>query len=277
MLVEQDLTLELVNNGGWDSRIEVVQVGDLVRSHLIYTENFTVVYDTLLGPLSGGFLARRVLERAPGKPVLVVDSHSDWDHYWGNQCFSCPILGLQLTADRILGDFGQAEWAKKSQEHASYAAVKLVAPNVRLQGETTLCGGDLTLQLLHTPGHRPDHLAMYIPEIKTLLPGDAVETPFALLDEVNPASDLTQMRATLERFLGLEVDWLLCNHAPSQAGNSLVRSNLEFYQSLMDRAGLSDSVEKLMQQFPYRGPADADFYRKDHARICQAAWSAAHP
>jgi len=275
VLVEQDLKLELLANGGWDARIEVIQVGDLVRSHLIYTENFTVVYDTLLGPLSGSYLARRAQER--GKPVLVVDSHSDWDHYWGNQCFTAPILGLQLTAERILGDFGKAELAKKSEEHPSYAAVKLVAPTVRLQGETMLDGGDLTLQLLHTPGHRPDHLALYIPEIKTLLPGDAVETPFALLDEVDPQADLSQMEATLARFLGLDIDWLLCNHAPPQASKQLVQENFEFYRNLRSQAHLSDSVESLIRQFPYQGPADADFYRKDHARICQAAWTAAHP
>ncbi|MBS2034891.1 MBL fold metallo-hydrolase [bacterium] len=275
MLVEQDLSLELLPNGGWDSRIEVVQVGDLVRSHLIYTENFTVVYDTLLGPLSGAFLAGRVAER--GKPVLVVDSHSDWDHYWGNQCFSGPILGLQLTAERILGRFGREELVKKSGEHPSYRAVKLVPPNVRLSGETVLDGGDLTLQLLHTPGHRPDHLALYIPEIRTLLPGDAVETPFALLDESSPSEDLKQMQSTLQRFLALDVDWLLCNHAPPQAGKDLVRSNLEFYRRLVTLADLSDSVESLMRQFPYEGPEDADFYRQDHARICKAAWAAAHP
>ena len=275
MLVEQDLKLELLANGGWDPRIEVIQVGDLVRSHLIYTENFTVVYDTLLGPLSGAYLAQRAAER--GKPVLVVNSHSDWDHYWGNQCFTAPILGLQMTADRILGEFGKAELAKKSEEHASYAAIKLVAPSVRLQGETTLDGGDLTLQLLHTPGHRPDHLALYIPEIKTLLPGDAVETPFALLDEVHPQSDLDQMESTLARFLALDVDWLLCNHAPPQAGKQLVQKNLEFYRELRKQARLSDSVESLIRQFPYQGPAHADFYRKDHTRICQAAWTAAHP
>ncbi len=73
MLVEQDLTLELLPNGGWDSRIEVIQVGDLVRSHLIYTKNFTVVYDTLLGPLSGGFLARRAAAR--GKSGVEVISN----------------------------------------------------------------------------------------------------------------------------------------------------------------------------------------------------------
>ena len=274
MQVEAGLKLELLENQGWDSRIEGVQVGTLVRSHLIYTQNFTVVYDTLLGPLSGGFLAQRIQQRAPDKPVLVVVSHSDWDHYCGNQCFSCPILGLELAAQRILGEFGAAELAQKSLEHPSYAQVRLVAPNVRLQGEFSLHGGDLTLQLLHTPGHRPDHLALYIPEIATLLPGDAVETPFALLDEGQPSTQLAAMQTTLQRFLDLDINWLLCNHAPPQAGKALIEGNLAYYRGLIEAARTSDSLDLMLQCFPYTGPADQDFYRKDHERICAAAWEA---
>ena len=41
----------------------------------------------------------------------------------------------------------------------------------------SLHGGDLTLELLHTPGHTPDHVAVWIPEIKTCLAVDTVEHP----------------------------------------------------------------------------------------------------
>lgn len=274
MLVEADLQLQLLENQGWDPRIEVVQVGSLVRSHLIYTQRFTVVYDTLLGPKSGGFLARRVQQRAPEKPVVVIVSHSDWDHCWGNQCFEGLIVGLQLTADRILGDQGAQELETKIREHESYREVRRVAPNLCLSGEAQLHGGDLTLQLLHTPGHRPDHLALYLPEIATLLPGDAVETPFALLDEVDPRQDLSDMENSLRRLLDRKIDWLLCNHAPPQAGDPLIRSNLEYYQQLRRQAAEAESLEQLLQRFPYSGPAQEDFYRKDHLRICRAAWEA---
>lgn len=274
MLVEADLPLQWLDNQGWDPRIEIVQVGSLVRSHLIYTQRFTVVYDTLLGPQSGGCLAQRVQQRAPDKPVVVVVSHSDWDHCWGNQCFEGLILGLQLTAERILGEVGAKELETKIQEHPSYARVRRVAPNLCLNGEARLDGGDLTLQLLHTPGHRPDHLALYVPEIHTLLPGDAVETPFALLDEVDPRQDLLAMESSLQRLLDLPVEWLLCNHAPPQAGNQLVRSNLNYYQQLRREAARAESLEQLLQRYPYSGPPEEDFYRKDHERICRAAWEA---
>lgn len=176
----------------------------------------------------------------------------------------------------MLGETGQAEWRSKVAEHESYREVVITPPNVRLQGEVTLEGGDLTLQLLHTPGHRPDHLALYVPEIRCLLPGDAVETPFALLDEQNPAADLAAMQATLRRFLELEVDWLLPNHAPPQQGPGLIRENLRYYQQLSEQARQLSSLEQLKQALPYTGPADQDFYRKDHQRILEAAWKAFH-
>jgi glyoxylase-like metal-dependent hydrolase (beta-lactamase superfamily II) len=129
--------------------------------------------------------------------------------------------------------------------------------------------------LLHTPGHRPDHLALYIPELATLLPGDAVETPFALLDEADPVQDLKQMRATLRRFLDLPIEWLLPNHAPPQPGSRLVRANLDYYERLGALAAQSESLEKLQESFPYSGPSDQEFYVKDHQRIVAAAWQAA--
>lgn len=276
MIVEQGHPLTLTPNDGWDPRIEVVQVGELVRSHLIYTQRFTVVYDTLLGPLSGQWLADRVRDRAPDRPVLVVISHSDWDHCWGTSAFDAPVLGLDLCAQRIGGEPGRAELASKCKEHPSYGAVKLIVPNVRLQGEATLEGGDLTLQLLHTPGHKPDHLAIYIPEIGALLPGDAVETPFALLDGSTPLQDLEDMQKTLERFLSLDIRWLLANHAPPQEGAALIRDNLEYYQRLCRLAEQADTVEALTASFPYPGPPGQEFYINDHARILKAAWDAYH-
>lgn len=281
MTVEQEHLLHLVANPpepgspGWDSRIEQIEVGGFVRSHIIYASNFTLIYDTLLGPLSGGWLAKRAAERAPGKPVRVLVSHSDWDHCWGNQCFPDSLYSLALCAERMRGEFGQSELDAKRKEHASYQAVVSTAPTHLLAGSTSWDGGDLTFELIYTPGHRPDHLALYIPELKTLLPGDAVETPFALLDEADPKNDLTEMIATLTKLSELPLDWLLCNHAPPQMGNQLIKDNLNHYLNLQQQAQKSSSLEAMLEACPYTGPADQDFYRKDHARICEAVWKAA--
>lgn len=247
-------------------------MGDLVRSHLIYTRRFTVVFDTLLGPKSGAWLAARAAER--GKPVLVVVSHSDWDHCWGNQCFpNTPLISTQLCAERMAGDFGQAELKKKREEHRDYEDVRVVPPALQPQGAFRIDGGDLTLEFLPSPGHRSDHLALWIPEVRTLLPGDGVETPFALLDDEQCASvNLRDMVSTLQSFLRLKPEWTLANHAPPQPGFDLIRSNLEHYWQLQKLVAQHSSVDALLQAFPYSGPADADFYRGDHERIVRAVW-----
>jgi len=264
--VEEDHPIGLAENQGWDPRIEVVQVGDLVRSHLVFRQRFTLVYDTLLGPLSGAWLRQRDLDRAPDKPLLVVVSHSDWDHCWGTQCFPEPSMALALCCDRIAGEFGERELRQKRSEHSSFEAVERVAPSIRLAGEAELDGGDLRLQLLHTKGHRPDHLVVYIPEIATLLAGDQSEEPFALLDSGDHFDD---MISSLKRLSALKVDWLLCNHAAPRRGTSLLQENLEYYERLLEVASRSRSLEELIAALPYSGSA---FYEKEHLRFLTAAW-----
>ena len=80
MLVEESLRISVEENSGWDSRIQCLKCGDLVRSYLIKTERFLLVYDTLLGPKSGGFLREEALRFADSRPLLVVNSHADWEH-----------------------------------------------------------------------------------------------------------------------------------------------------------------------------------------------------
>lgn len=276
MEVEQGHQLKLLQNGGWDGRIEIIEVGGFVRSHIIYSLNFTLVYDTLLGPLSGTYLLERVRQRAPNTPLRVVVSHSDWDHCWGNQIFEEPIHASPLCAERMMGPIGAQELKEKRKEHSSYEAVRLVAPTLPVHGGEVWDGGDLSVHFLHTPGHRPDHLALYIPEIRTLLPGDAVETPFCLVDDLEPRENLLKIQETLRQLSALETDWLLCNHAPPQQSNLLVRENLKYYQQLSLKAQSCDSLENLLEQFPYPGPADQEFYRKDHERICRQSWTAFH-
>ena len=61
MIVEENMEISVETNTGWDPRIVSIKCGDLVRAYLIKTEMFVVVYDTLLGPKSGGFLKERAL------------------------------------------------------------------------------------------------------------------------------------------------------------------------------------------------------------------------
>jgi glyoxylase-like metal-dependent hydrolase (beta-lactamase superfamily II) len=60
--------------------------------------------------------------------------------------------------------------------------------------------GDLPLTVIATPGHRPDHLALRLPD-STILSGDALTDRPTLV--LAPAGDVTAARASLRRLAGL--------------------------------------------------------------------------
>lgn len=274
MIVEENLSLDFEPNAGWDDRIHCAKCGELVRAYLIVCRRFVLIYDTLLGPRSGGWLRQSALQLAQGRPLLVVNSHADWDHYFGNMSFPEPILGTRLCSERIRGAVGAAELAKKRQEHPGcYGGVELVPPTIAVDGETILDGGDLTIRLMPTAGHRPDHLALWVPEIRTLFPGDCVEDPVPLVDEdSSPESrTLSELIESLERMKSLAPSWVLANHAPPEPGSGRIEANLSYLHELRRRAAMASSLEELRKNFPAT-PSWGDFYRDAHNAQIRMAW-----
>lgn len=266
MTVEENHPIEVEENSGWDPRIRSIKCGEMVRSYLVKTERFLLVYDTLLGPKSAAFLRREALEFADGLPLLIVNSHADWDHYFGNMMFPEPIIGSQEMVSRVTGGVGEKELTQKRAEHPEfYDAVELRAPSISIREESTLHGGDLTIEILFTPGHRPDHLSLFIPEISTLFPGDCVEDPIPLVDEDSRPCSTTirQLRLSLQRFVDLQPAWVLANHAAPQAGTQRVEDNLGYLQRLQELARTTNSLEMFRQEFPVDRQWD-EFYQSAH-------------
>lgn len=88
------------------------------------------------------------------------------------------------------------------------------------------------LQVLHTPGHSPGHLAFYWPERKALFAGDAVATWPALAPGW-PAFNLnlTRQRASLRRMAGFDVAIVGVGH-----GEPIVTDAAERLRRVADQA-----------------------------------------
>src|SRR5690348_9033793 len=73
----------------------------VVRAALLLGRRRSLVIDTLLCPEDMAPLLAIVARH--GRPVVVVNTHSDWDHCWGNAAFpGAPIVGHRLCRERIL-------------------------------------------------------------------------------------------------------------------------------------------------------------------------------
>ncbi len=242
------MQVELVPNAGWDERILVAQLGSLVQSFIVVTQRYNVLVDTMVNEETAFQLVELARAHGPGRELLVVNTHADWDHYWGNQIFRCPIIGHRLAAERAVDAEAQADLAAHAAEDPdSYARVRLTPPNVLFHDRLTIDGGDLTLELFPTPGHQPDHIGVYLPEVKTLLAGDAAEDPFPL---VGSRGDLTTLRATLKAMADLRPRHALYCHAPVDIGPRLLASNRAHFE-LMERRCRQRRGAPPEQVYPY--------------------------
>jgi glyoxylase-like metal-dependent hydrolase (beta-lactamase superfamily II) len=171
-----------------------------------------------------------------GRQVLVVNSHADWDHTWGNAYFAAqraaPIIAHEDCLTRMQSDEAKAELADYQCRYAVFHNVALVSPTLTFSPSLTIHGGDLTLMLIPSPGHHPDHIAAWIPELRLLLAFDAVEKPIPV---IGSSAGVVPMLTTLEHFLALEPERVLCSHGKTTSVD-MVKENLAYLREIEQRS-----------------------------------------
>jgi glyoxylase-like metal-dependent hydrolase (beta-lactamase superfamily II) len=249
----------LLPNQGWDERILVCRNDEMVDTFIVITQRYVVLVDTVINPAT----ARQMLDFArphlvDQRQLLVINTHADYDHAWGNQLFvgptaeyPAPIIGTRLCAELLRGADGATYLQEMQQkEPAIFGEVLLTPPTLLFDEQLTIDGGDLTLELFATPGHTVDHLAIYIPERKTLLAADAAELPFPMARTVE---GLPAMRESLAKLAALDAETVLYCHAPVTIGPGLILENIRYYDLLEERCRTA-----LANGVPVKPAEDAD-------------------
>ena len=287
-------TVARVANQGWDARILVCRCGPLVDTFIVVSERYVVLIDTLINRRTAEALLEIAREHLAGRQLLAVNTHADWDHAWGNHVFAgpsalrpAPIIASWRCAERLRSEAAQHKLAElRASAPGRFDNVALTPPSVLFEQRLAIDGGDLTLELFATPGHKPDHIAVFIPEIGTLLPGDAAELPFPFVES---AATMPAMRDSLARMAALNVETALYCHAPVTSGPALLRQNMAYFDTIEQRcrAALARGVPNTPDEaadvetlvgFPFAEalPADADvaalegFYRPGHQAAIRA-------
>ena len=88
------------------------------------------------------------------------------------------------------------------------------------------------IEVIHTPGHMPGHISLYIPQNKTLIAADAIVTENGRLEIANPqfTLDLDEAVRSVRKLNQLEIDQMICYHGglvqkniPNQLEQLLIR------------------------------------------------------
>ena len=190
-----------------------------VMSFLITGEDFSLLFDTGLG--IGDI--RRVVDQLTDLNVVVLNSHTHYDHIGGNHLFD-TIYGadLEYTKRRALGsppeavaDFLQEGWvwkpfpegfSKSDYQSRAFTISKIVG-----EGDKIDIGGRV-LEILHTPGHAPDSICLIDRENRILFTGDSFY--LAPLYTHIPGGSFDDYAKTAARLSGLagSIDRALTSH-----------------------------------------------------------------
>lgn len=73
------------------------------------------------------------------------------------------------------------------------------------------CGG---IEIVHTPGHMPGHISLFLPASKTLIAGDVVVIEEGKLNIANPqfTLDLDEAVRSVQRLLEYDIEQFICYH-----------------------------------------------------------------
>lgn len=139
---------------------------------LILGERHNFVIDTGLGSDSAAPILARIKEN--GNPTVVINTHSHWDHIWGN----CAFSNDTITGHPLLRRYVNNDWDKDIAKFAGYIAGKAekCLPNMTFEG--VLYFPDDHVTIFHSPGHTADCISVYDEHDKILYAGDNIgDTP----------------------------------------------------------------------------------------------------
>ena len=239
MQAEQGSRLAEVPNNGWDRRLRLFRAGDEVDTGALITQRYVVVIDTMATPELAAAILESVRPSLAGRQLLVINTHADYDHCWGNATFAspggtypAPIIAHEQARARLRREETCQYLAERQQAEPRFANVRLVEPTITFTSGLLIDGGDLTLKLLPTPGHTEDHISIWIPELHLLLAGDAAEHPFPYVEE---AATLPVLRRSLTRLAALDAAAVIPCHGGT-TDPALITRNIAYFDKVERRA-----------------------------------------
>ncbi|MFV0937927.1 MBL fold metallo-hydrolase [Bacillus thuringiensis] len=153
------------------------------------------------------------------KLKVVILTHQDIDHIGSlpellQRCRSnIKVYAHELDKPYIVGDLpllkdGNIENRPKGK----------VSDTVIDGQELPYCGGIL---ILHTPGHTPGHISLYLKQSKILIAGDSMYSVNGMLGGIHAPTtiNIKEAQQSLKKYLNLHIESVVCYHGGFSKGN----------------------------------------------------------
>ena len=163
------------------------------------------------------------LSISPEDIDFLIITHGHPDHMEGLKIFA-------ETPTLIAIHPAEMDFIKEVAPHYGEAlGVPDFEPDILLQ-EGDLRIGNLTFQVIHTPGHSPGSVCLYWPNKKVLFTGDVVFNGGVGRTDL-PGGNGENLKESIKIISRLEVDYLLPGHGEIVSGRDQVSANFSDIES----------------------------------------------
>ena len=165
-----------------------------------------------------------ILAASPGPVRWILATHTHMDH---------------SPASVSLKQHTHAQVGGRLPEHPHRQDGSFVPDRVLHHGERIVLGPNVTLRVVHTPGHASNHLCYLLEEEKTLFTGDHVMQASTVV--INPPDgDMAAYLTSLRELLHEDIDWLAPGHGflmaqPRKAMQAVIDHRLKREAKVLSR------------------------------------------
>lgn len=196
-----------------------------VAIYVIEGSRHRFVYDTGLGPGAIDQVAVYFGDAFWERPIIVINSHAHFDHFWGNCAFKDqPIVAHSLCRENILKPV-RAQFLRDHPEF-QLGEVEIVPPNLTF--EKRLVFPEDQVEITHSPGHTQDSVSCIDWEDRVLLVGDNIGFP---IPSIYPVVNLDDYIHTLETYKRLGLPTIIASHY-GEVGPEDLDSHLDYLGKL---------------------------------------------
>ncbi|CAM4263665.1 MULTISPECIES: MBL fold metallo-hydrolase [Bacillus cereus group] len=192
----------------------------IIHPILLWNDEMAVLIDT---GFPGQFEDIQVEMERVGVSVdklkVVILTHQDIDHIGSlPDVFENGVSDIKVYAHELDKPYIEGDLPLLKDVHVENPPKGKVSDTVIDGQELPYCGG---IRILHTPGHTPGHISLYLKRSKILVAGDSMYSVNGVLGGVHAPTTLNIMEAwqSLKKYLNLDIESVVCYHGGLSKGN----------------------------------------------------------
>ncbi|WP_054768507.1 MBL fold metallo-hydrolase [Lysinibacillus parviboronicapiens] len=203
--------------------VEMLQLdfhGNVIHPILLRDQEMTVLIDTgFPGQIEELCAAMAQVGVSFDELKVIILTHQDIDHI-GNlpELLQAGGSNIKVYAHDLDKPYIQGDLSLLKDGHIENPPKGTVDASLEDGQELPYCGG---IRIIHTPGHTPGHISLYLKQSKTLIAGDSMYSVDGIIAGIHVPTvlNINEAQLSLKKYLELDIESVVCYHGGLTKGN----------------------------------------------------------